>query len=221
MAIVNNSALGEFSGKVGRLVYRKMYGKTVVSERPLNYQAAKTPAARKARKNFGMSVKLAQVLRADSKLDEAWSIAKINGVNSNQRIIKHNIKLFDGGLLTTRNKITPEGLFLKVNSASFQNQTVHLTLNCPPENNLIFPADLFILYYFENASESLLLTRITVPDTIPGGIYELDINPGKYITRLLEEEPEPMLFIALVSETVSKKKPYWTNTEAIKISRGG
>ncbi len=218
MAVINNSVLGEVSGKIGNKVFRKMYGKTVVSERPLHYKAAKTPAARKVRNSFGMAVKLAKILISDTELNETWTAAKIEGVNSNQRIIKQNIKLFDGGLLTPRNKVTPEGLFLKVNSASFQNQTIHLTLNCPAENNLNFPADLFILYYFEKANKSLLLTRTTIPETIAVGIYELDLNPGQYIVRLLGEEPEPLLLIALVSETVSKKKPYWTNTEAIKLS---
>ncbi len=218
MALVNNSVLGEISGKIGNIVLRQVYGKTVAYERPPHYKAAKTPAARKTRNSFGSAVKLAKVLIADTKLNETWASAKIQGVNSNQRIIKQNIKLFDGRLLTTRNKITPEGLFLKVDSASFQNQTLHLTLNCPAENNLKFPADLFILYYFEKADKSMLLTRTTVSQGISGGIYELDINPGKYIGRLLKEEPQALLLIALVSESVSKKKPYWTTTEAVRLS---
>ncbi len=218
MALINNSILGDVTGKMGSKVFRKMHGKTFVSERPLNYRSAETPVARKARNSFGMSVKLAKILNVDPTLNEVWTAANIDGVNSNQRIIKHNIKLFNGGLLTPRNKLTPEGLFLKVDSASIQNQTINLTLDCPAENNLNFPAVLFILFYFEKVNKSLALTRSSIPESSPGGIYELDINPSSYILRLLKEESEPMLFIALVSETAGKKKPYWTNTEAISLS---
>ena len=218
MASLNNSVLGEVSGKLGNKVFRKMYGKTVVSERPLHYKAAKTPAARKVRKSFGMSVKLAKTLIADPTLNEIWTAANIEGVNSNQRIIKHNIRLFDGGSLTPRNIMSPGGLFLKVDSASYENQNIHLTMNCPAENNLNFPADLFILYYFEKENKSLVLTKTTIQESAAGGIYELAINPGKYISRLLDEGSEPMLLVALVSKTASKKKPYWTNTDSVNIS---
>jgi hypothetical protein len=91
-------------------------------------------------------------------------------------------------------------------------------LNCPAENNLNFSADLFTLYYFEKENKSPVLTKTTVHESAAGGIYELDINPGKYISRLLDEGSEPMLFIALVSKTASKKKLYWTNTDSVNIS---
>jgi hypothetical protein len=218
MAILNNSVLGEVSGKIGDKVFRQMYGKTVVSERPQNYKAAKTPSARKARSSFGMAVKLAKKLIADPELNEIWTAAKIDGVNSNQRILKHNLKLFDGGSLTPRNIITPEGLFLKVESSSFQNQIIHLSLNCPAENNLTFPAELFLLYYFEKENKSIVLNRTVITESSAGGIYEIDINPDKYLLRLLQKDPEPLLFIAMAAQTAGKKKPYWTSTAAMALS---
>ncbi len=218
MALVDRSVLGEVTGKMGNKVFRKMNGKTFVSERPLNYKQAKTLAARKVRNSFGMSVKLAKKLITDPKLKEVWAAAKIEGTNSYHRIIKYNCNLINEGSLTDRNNITPDGEFLKIDSASLQNQVLHLTLNCPDESNLVFPAKLSILYYFGKEKNPLVLTETTIPDSSAGGIYEMDIQPGKSIVRLLNESPDALLFTALVSETPRKKKAYWTSTASASIA---
>ncbi len=217
MALVDGSVLGEVTGKIGNMVFRKMHGKTFVSERPLNYKQAKTPAAKKARNSFSMSVKLSKKLMSDPALKAVWTAAKIEGTDSYHRIIKHNIKLINEGSFTDRNKITPEGLFLMVDSAVIQNQVLRLRLNCPIETDLVFPAKLLILYYFRKEKNPLILTETTIPDSNAGGIYELDIQPGKSIIRLLNDNPDALLFTALISETVRKKKAYWTSTASARI----
>ncbi len=103
-------------------------------------------------------------------------------------------------------------------SLSFQDQKIHLTLNCPAENDMTFPADLFVLYYFKEANKSMILTRGAISESSAEGIYELDINPDKYLLRLLIEEAEPLLFIAMASETPRKKKAFWTSTESVSLS---
>jgi len=218
MALVNGSTGGEFSGKLGRLVYRQINGKTVVYERSEHYKAANTAAAKKARKNFGMAVKLAQKLIADPVINEVWTAAKMEGVNSNQRIIRNNIRLMDSGSLTDRNKITPDGLFLKAESASLQRDVLHLSLVCPADNNLVFPANLSMLYNLGRAYNPLVLTETTITESSADGLYELDIKPAKSIVRLLNENPDVLLFIALVSETPRKKKAYWTSTASVRLT---
>ncbi len=218
MALVNGTGIGEITGKLGRVVYRQVYGKTVAYERSEHYKAASTVAAKKFRKNFGMSVKLAQILNADPVINEVWTAAKIKGVNSNQRIIKNNIKLMDSGSLTDRNKITPDGLFLKAESAALQNDVLHLSLVCPADNNLVFPANLSILYNLGQAYNPLVLTETRISESSADGLYELDIKPAASIVRILNENPDTLLFIALVSETPRKKKAYWTSTASVRLT---
>ncbi len=215
MALLVNTVVGEVTGKMGNKVFRIMNGKNFVSDRPLHYKAAKTPAAKQTRGNFRMGVKLSAKLISDPALKEVWSAAKIQGTDSYHRILSQNSKLINAGSLTDRTKITPDGLFLKVESASLQNEVLHLSLNCPDENNLVFPAKLTMLYYFSKASSPIVLTQTTIPDSITGGIYELDIKPGKSIVKLLNDTPDALLFIALISETERKKKAYWTSTASV------
>ncbi len=217
MALVNNAILGEVSGKMGNKVFRRMNGKTFVSERPQNYKPAKTPEARKVRSSFGMSVLLAKKLITESELKEIWSAARIEGSNSYHRIIIHNSKQIYDGSLTARSKITPDGLFLSIDSAALENEVLHLVLNCPAENNLDFPASLFLLYYSGKTNTPLVITRTEIQESNSGGIYELDINPAKSTVKALNEDPDAMLFTTIVSETVRKKKPYWTSTASSKI----
>ncbi len=218
MALVINTVVGEVSGKMGNKVFRIMHGKNFVSDRPLNYKAAKTPAARKARSSFGMGVNLAKKLITDTALKEVWSAAKIEGTDSYHKIIIQNSKFIKEGKLTDRNKITPDGLFLGVDSAGIQNQVLHLTLNCPDENNLVFPVKLDMLYYFGNAANPLVFTQMTIPESIAGGIYELDIIPGKSMIRLINENPGTLLYIAMISGEAGKKKVYWTSTASVRLS---
>ncbi len=218
MALLNNMVLGELSGKLGNKVFRVMNGKNFVSDRPLNYKPAKTPAAKKVRSSFGTAVELSKKLITDPMLKEVWASAKIAGFKPYNKIIKHNIKLINSGTLTERNKITPDGLFLNLDSASFQNETLHLSLLCPADSNLSFPAKLSILYYFRKANQSLVLTQTTIPEGAAGGIYELDVKPAKVITRLINENPDALLYVSLVSETIKKKKPYWTSSAAAGLS---
>ncbi len=217
MALVKNAILGEVSGKMGDKVFRQMNGKTFVSERPLHYKPAKTPDARKIRSSFGITVHLAKKIILDPALKETWRAAKIEGSTPYHRIIKQNSLLTNSGSLTNRNKITPDGLFLNIDSASLENQVLHLTLNCPDEGSLIFPAKLSILYYFRKAGTPLVLTQVNIPESIPGGIYELDLRPAKSITKFLNDDPDALLFMALVSETILKKKIYWTSTAASRL----
>ena len=218
MALLTGSILGEVTGKMGNKVFRRMNGKTFVSDRPLKYKPAKTTAARKVRSSFGMGTMLSIKLIADPRLKEVWAAARIEGTDSYRRIIKHNTKNINAGALTVRNKITPDGLFLGVESATLENEVLHLSLNCPAEDNLIFPAKLYLLYYSATAKTSLVLTQITIPESAAGGLYELDLKPAKSIVKLLKEDPDSLLFLAMVSETPVKKKAYWTSTAVVNFS---
>jgi len=124
----------------------------------------------------------------------------------------------DSGSLTDRNKITPDGLFLKAESASLQRDVLHLSLVCPADNNLVFPANLSMLYNLGRAYNPLVLTETTITESSADGLYELDIKPAKSIVRLLNENPDVLLFIALVSETPRKKKAYWTSTASVRLT---
>lgn len=218
MAQLNTMILGEVNGKLGNLVFRQINGKTYVSNRPRNYKPTKSQTAKKVRGSFAAASKLASLVNADKTISEVWKAAKIGGNDPYHKIIKYNTRLVKEGSLTEKNKITPDGLFLKIESASLQNQVLHLSLNCPEENNLEFPAKLLLLYYSGKSRTPMVLTQVTIPESTSGGIYELDLKPAKSIVKLLNEDPDALLFAALVSETPVKKKAYWTSTASAKLS---
>jgi hypothetical protein len=216
MAEIKKSVVGVISGRLDNIVFVVRNGKSYASVRPRKYKAGKSDAAKAGRNNFAITVKLAKSVNSVAALKEIWAAASLEGTDSYHRVIKFNAKRVKGGSLTTSNKITPDGLAIKLTTASIENKILHLSFLCPPETNLKFPARVFIYLYFEKAEKSIIrfFTTIAVPS--PDNVYTLDITLDSHTKKIAAEDSEPIIYLALVGGTPFKKKVYWTSTASIK-----
>ncbi len=217
MAQVASSIIGGLRGRIGNYILRIRYGKQFAYLRPLKHRASKSAAAKRARRNFASTVALARSANAVPKLKEIWKNAKVPGINSYQRLIKNNAKLVSDGLLTTSNKITPEGLPLKLNSASVENKKLFLSFDCPLSPDISFPASLSVFLYFGKESGTIIPLSREISEPSPGGTYNLEALLDSNFKRLFSKDPSPIVYIALAGGTAYKKKVYWTSTASAKL----
>jgi hypothetical protein len=169
------------------------------------------------RKNFAVTVKLAQSANSVSVLKDIWNTSKAEGSNAYQKLIKNNAKLSKQGSLTTSNIITPEGLTLKLESASFENKNLHLSFACPSNRYLKYPALLFVYMYFENENKSIIPVFAALEETSPDGSYDIELTLDSHIRKIFSRDPDPIIYIALAGGTPYKKRVYWTSTASLQI----
>ena len=217
MAEITNSVLGLVTGKISTLVFRKMNGKNFVSVRPKKYKPGKSAVVIQSRSNFAAVINFAKNINSVQGIKEIWTNAKIKGTNSFQKIIKNNLKLVNQGTLTTANKITPDGLFLKLNSASINDSTLSLTLYFPGSINVRMPVHLFVVFYFKSYKNCILCQTVNPGAPSPDGIYDLNIMLSKEILRALDMDPEPVIYLALSGSVPYRRKVYWSGTVSKQI----
>ncbi len=216
MAEVKSSVIGGLSGRIENFVYRNRNGKIIAYARPIDQKVNKSVKAVRARSNFASTIALAKSVNSVPRLKEIWRNASVPGINSFQKLIKNNSKLVREGLLTTSNKITPEGLPLKLNLASIEDNKLKISFDFTENPDLSFPASLFIYFYFVNTGTIIPLFReISEPE--PGGTYNQETALDLHIIKLVSEDPAPIMFIALAGGTSYKDKVYWTSTASLRI----
>jgi len=76
MAIVTLKGLGNISGRVGNIVFRRINGKTFISARAGSYKIPNTKEAIDRRLRFGITASLATSINKDELLKELWGKAK-------------------------------------------------------------------------------------------------------------------------------------------------
>ncbi len=217
MALLKSPVIGVPSGKVGDLIIRNRNGKSFYYKAPVNFKISKSAAAVQGRSNFASTVALALSVNSSPMLKEIWKVAKVPGTNAYQKLIKNNAKLVRSGLLTTSNKITPEGLPLDLNSAAIENSKLILSMNCQPASDLTFPAIFLIYLYFGETSGAIIPLIKKISEPAPGGKYYLETDLDSRIKRLFSKDPSPIVFISLIGGTTFKKKVYWTSTASAKL----
>ncbi len=217
MAEGKSSVIGLPSGRIGNVIVRIRNGKPFYYSVPVNFKISKSKESNRARSDFASTVNLAKTANAVPKLKEIWKNADVPGTNSYQKLIKNNAKRVRDGLLTTSNKITPEGLPLKLKSAGIENEKLILSFDCPVSPDLTFPSTLFIFLYFGGESGAIFPLFKEIPEAAPDGTYNIEASLDPQVKRLLSEDNSPIVYIALAGGTVFEKKVYWTSTGAVKI----
>jgi hypothetical protein len=217
MAVITKSVLGNLSGKLGNIVIKKRNNKEVVYLLSGNHRTSKSAAAVRVRKNFAVTVKLAKSVNSVLMLKKIWTLSKAKGINSFQKLIKNNARLVKNGSLTASNKITPAGLSLKLNSASFANKNLHLSFVCPANQYLKFPAVLFAYLYFEGNGKSIVPVFAPLEAASPDGSYDIELILDSRTGRMFSKDPNPIIYVALAGGEHYKKKIYWTKTASLEM----
>lgn len=135
MVKIKDGILGTPKGKVGKMVYRHMNGDTFASERPDNYNASQSEAAKSNRGRFGMAIQFAKYVNSVPELSKIWKYAKIKGTTSFNKLVKHNIKAIHNGSYTVFNIITPGSGngFVFFNEISFNKDSIKFKIKLDEE----------------------------------------------------------------------------------------
>lgn len=141
----------------------------------------------------------------------------MKGINSFQKIVKHNAKLVLEGSLTTSNIITPVGLDLILVSALVQNNILNVQFRLPENADINFPAEFYVFLFFKEYHKTILsmIDKLEIPS--PDRYYNRNIKMNSNIISALEEDTHPIVYLALAGLPSSCKHTYWTSTVSIPM----
>lgn len=223
MATLKRQFLGQLSGTLGDTVHRIRNGKPVVSLRPGKYKISKSEAAKKGRNTFALSVAFAKAINNISELKQIWQIAKLEGFIAYNRIIKYNKKIINSDGLTTKNIITPIGIFFNITSLEITSQNLQLkiSLDEEPLKNLLQPP--FMIYYVlyinipnDNLTSpfQILARSAAIIQTSENDKLNLTIEFDVLTKQLLLQYKRVICYTAASALDDSKKEIKWTSTVA-------
>ncbi len=208
MAEIKRTILGDVSGKIGDIVFRKMNGKKFVSVRPKKYKPTKSTKLKNARSNFATVVNFAKVTNSVPELKTVWEQFKSKASNSYHKIITANSGLVKTGVLTAFNKITPDGLELNLISAFVKSNKLEVTISFPSVKTGL-PAALCMVFCF--GKDKIFAQTEMIVDTAKDNVYSFAIPLNTEIKKALKTKNNFLLYLA-VAGTPAKRKIFWTDT---------
>ncbi|HSD64923.1 MAG TPA: hypothetical protein VLB50_14065 [Ignavibacteriaceae bacterium] len=218
MAILNNSiVLQNATGTIGNFYVRKFRGKKILVTRNPVHRKSKSAAAVKGRNNFSAVISLAVEANKVTEIKDIWKTANVEGSSPFQRMIKNNLKRVNNGVLTPSNIITPDGLPLTINSISVENNILKLGFNLPSIVNIHFPANLFILFFFNKYDRPVFSMNSKIDEPSADGTYNKNITISEPIKKAFKVDSNPIIYVAAAGSTLLKKKEYWTKTAAMQL----
>jgi hypothetical protein len=217
MAIRKSNILGKLSGRLADTTTRIRYGKEVIYALPDKVKVSKSPAAKSARKKFGLTVNFAKFVNSIPDLSAVWKAAKIPGVNSYQRLIKHNAKLTGETSLSINNIITPPGKLPRPLNGSCEDGNITIGIDSKLQSRL--PVILHSVLYFygpaENNLEDFCLEYIRrAINDFEGNDTAVSLELNEPQKLLFKKYNRCMLYSGLTS---SKEKIEWSSTLSFTI----
>ncbi len=218
MATRRKNILGHMSGRLGNTTTRIRYGKEVIYSLPDRVKISNSEAAKTARKRFGLTVNFAKFINTIPALSAVWSAAKVPGMNSYQRLIKHNAKLTGEKNLTINNIITPPGILPAPFICSFREGILEIEIDRNLNNSMIYfihivsffyePAEIklndFSLQYIQKETNDIEMNEISR--------FSLSFNVTQQ--NLLDNYKHCIIYTALTS---AEGKTGWSSTSSFSI----
>ena len=214
MAILNNNVLGNIRGKLGNKVIRLRNGKFVVYTKPLVYNLSHSAASQKARSKFAFAVKLAKLINSTPELAAVWKSSKVQGSNSYQKIIKHNLKFMSDAGLTSASlivppHITPETYSIKIDRTGI---ILHCTSSQIPSGCQF---EMFVVVFIaDNQKSCIHLVRSGTITQSSNYHFNASITFNNTIRKQILRYGNATALCTVVSNT---KKVLWTNTITAKF----
>ena len=236
MAKPIGNQFAKFSGKLGNKVYRKLYGKQTVSERPPTYNKSMSAGSFKTHMRTKLNNKLAKAIKSDDILYDLWDKSKSLGANKNSRILKTNgnITTFEG--LNLRNTITPvyknvpakfhtNLFFFKENSLSLKRKTLsaefNFNLNSYKHTDIPFHCT-FIVYLCRNdifTSDDFEVLQFS-GDVFLNNSDELPkckIKVDDASMDIINSFPKGIIYFAVTRFNTAIQRYEWSNTISKEI----
>ena len=217
MGFLHNSPMGQPSGKVGDIVFRRVNGKIVIARAPKKGKTSVSDTALRIRSNFAAGAKFASFISSIPGLKSIWLTQKKKGGSANNIISKLNIPHLKEGDFTPGNIITPDGIPLTVDSILISNKDLEGLITFLYDAEIIFPAVLYIVIIFNNyfTPFHMLCVQINEPSEDKTYSFKLDLD---YLTQTaVKKDPAPMVYVALAGSASVDKKIYWTSTVALQL----
>ena len=225
MARIKNVIFGSPEGKLGKIVYRTVNGKTFASVRPEKYNASQSEAAKSNRTRFGIAIQFAKYINSIPELSKIWKSAKIKGTTSFNKIVKYNIKSITNSNLSVYNIITPGSLnsFVDTNNISFDNKTITLSIRLNGKvktTEINSPILIYAVVAFQNPKPKnkipILITHISqeisskeVEETV-----ELKLNLNNNQKSLALKYKSCIIYLTTIIDSPFPKKIIYSPTRA-------
>lgn len=219
MAIIKNQILGQISGKIGDVVHRNRYGKTVAYLLPSRYKASQSVQAKEGRNKFALSVAFAKTVISLDELKHIWKIARLDGVVAYNRIIKYNRNLASGSTLTLRNIITPSGRSYNIYFAEMDKEKA--LVKFLPEGNDYKSGDSFlgcyVIYLYNPRTKpaieyQLFSGKVNCTFDKLNNIYSSEIMFNTIMNNELKKYKNTILYFSGLKSSYKKNEVYWTST---------
>jgi hypothetical protein len=221
---IDDPLLSGISGKLGKEVYRRRKNGIFSYRRPDSINVSQSESALNTRRNFGAASKLSSALNKDLILKQIWKSVKIEAKSSFHRMMSYNSKFTNNQKLTLENVITPPRVPLHIDSISFRDSVLSLSL-FPQEDSingiLKPPFRLYACIYAFNPFKQKLDSFVII--FIPKDLIEIS-KENKYAIQLTKDTQSLIsayrsyfVYIALARSTGSKTTPLWTSTYADAI----
>ena len=127
MARNNPSVLGEPSGKIGDVVYKKRNGKTYISKAAETFNSSQLPHEIDKRNIQKVNGKFASIINQNKLLHVIWEKEKFPCTNAYNKINKVNYHFCAPDHPTEKAQLTPGGFKLKVKDISIFPEGIEVT----------------------------------------------------------------------------------------------
>src|SRR3972149_1598523 len=226
MARLENYILGEIRGRLNNMVFKKLNGKTIISNRPRKYRIK--PAGKPTVKDkFSYSAKLAGKVNRNPFLRCIWDSVNIDGSSPYHKILKINLGLSSCDKLNIKNIITPPGVIVEPGSIRFEMEYITIAYNSKAIesflgslNNLSLNSVLFFYGPLIKGKRKHKLIPI-ITDNIDSSIQGIDvfkIKNGIDIIHQIINFNNCIIYIALVAgKNPGSKEFKWTSTYCEEI----
>lgn len=132
MAIVRNTEFDGYSGKLGNIIFRTRYGKTVAYRVPENFKKSESEASMANRKKLKPMSQFASNICSLPELKQIWSIkSETKATSAFHKVEKMNAQFFDSNRPTIKNRIVPMGFGCQLDDMILNKDEIRLNISFP------------------------------------------------------------------------------------------
>lgn len=224
MATLKSGPLGNINGKLGNIVARVLYKKTVISTRPAKYKKTKSEKAKYIRGRFAITVEFSRYINSIKLLKDVWNYNFPKCSSAFNMIERYNIKNVGDNAPSLQNIITPPPdenknyLPSLVDYIRLDGKVINAALSDIdslklPEADCEYFLVLVILYYEPKIKSGKYFKFDNI-------IFSLDINSGSKEIGPIKtgsvsaSYKKAIIFSASVAKGTLNNKLYYSNTSA-------
>ncbi len=146
MAIVKNYDYDGFSGKLGNIIFRTRYGKTVAYRVTENFKKSESEASKANRNKWKPMSQFASNICSLPELKAIWSMTpEVKATSAYHKIEKMNRKVIGANRPTIKNDIVPNGFLCESTSAKLSKDELEITADLMHNSLRDLTADNFLV----------------------------------------------------------------------------